>query len=235
VSDDETFIRAIVDAPGGDLPRLVYADWLDDRDDPRGPYLRVECAWGKSSRPDQPSRDSSELQKLAATLDPVWVARVSRPPAGVCCEHFTITDRGPLVTPDDLDRFERTARLRLPNDYQAFLLNVNGGDMPVARVPTPGNDAGLELSSLYALESTIGEQPTRTRGRLEGLEWFNEDARPLLPIGDGGSRDWLIVMDVTRRVPEVLLFEDDTENPLVTLADSFAQFLSIIEPHGHEE
>jgi uncharacterized protein (TIGR02996 family) len=35
VTDDEAFIGAIVDAPGDDAPRLVYADWLDERGDPR--------------------------------------------------------------------------------------------------------------------------------------------------------------------------------------------------------
>jgi uncharacterized protein (TIGR02996 family) len=39
--DDDAFLRTIVDHPGADLPRLVYADWLDDRDDPRGPFLRA--------------------------------------------------------------------------------------------------------------------------------------------------------------------------------------------------
>jgi uncharacterized protein (TIGR02996 family) len=31
MTDDEAFIRAIVDAPGDEAPRLVYADWLDER------------------------------------------------------------------------------------------------------------------------------------------------------------------------------------------------------------
>ena len=34
MTDDEAFIRAIVDAPGDDAPRLIYADWLDERGDP---------------------------------------------------------------------------------------------------------------------------------------------------------------------------------------------------------
>ena len=42
MTEDEAFIRAIVDSPGDDTPRLVYADWLDDRADPRGAYLRAE-------------------------------------------------------------------------------------------------------------------------------------------------------------------------------------------------
>jgi uncharacterized protein (TIGR02996 family) len=36
-ADDEAFIRAIVDSPGDDTQRLVYADWLDERDDQWGP------------------------------------------------------------------------------------------------------------------------------------------------------------------------------------------------------
>jgi uncharacterized protein (TIGR02996 family) len=35
MTDDEAFIRAIVDAPGDDAPRLIYADWLDERGDRR--------------------------------------------------------------------------------------------------------------------------------------------------------------------------------------------------------
>ena len=31
MTEDEAFIRTIVDHPGDDTPRLVYADWLDDR------------------------------------------------------------------------------------------------------------------------------------------------------------------------------------------------------------
>jgi uncharacterized protein (TIGR02996 family) len=31
MTDDEAFVRAIVAAPADDAPRLVYADWLDER------------------------------------------------------------------------------------------------------------------------------------------------------------------------------------------------------------
>lgn len=48
--DDEAFIRAIVDAPCDDAPRLIYADWLDERDDPRGAYLRAEVEFAASFR-----------------------------------------------------------------------------------------------------------------------------------------------------------------------------------------
>jgi uncharacterized protein (TIGR02996 family) len=38
------FLRAIIDRPDDDLPRLVYADWLDEHGEPeRAEYIRVQC------------------------------------------------------------------------------------------------------------------------------------------------------------------------------------------------
>lgn len=125
MSEDEAFIRAVVDAPGGDLPRLVYADWLDDRADPRGPYLRAE-------REAVETGDAERLRGLSAGLDPVWVARVSRPPVGACCEHFPLERRWPRppIGPTDLAAVERAHGVALPDSYRAFMLNYNGGVIP---------------------------------------------------------------------------------------------------------
>lgn len=39
------FIRAICAAPADDLPRLVFADWLEENDEPkRSEYIRLRCA-----------------------------------------------------------------------------------------------------------------------------------------------------------------------------------------------
>ncbi len=62
MNEDEAFIRVIVDSPGDDTPRLVYADWLDDRGDPRGPYLRAEAQWEKGRQKPQ----ERKVRKLAA-------------------------------------------------------------------------------------------------------------------------------------------------------------------------
>jgi uncharacterized protein (TIGR02996 family) len=47
MSDESAFIRAILGDPSDPTPRLVYADWLDERGDVdsvrRAEYLRVEC------------------------------------------------------------------------------------------------------------------------------------------------------------------------------------------------
>jgi uncharacterized protein (TIGR02996 family) len=41
--DDSPFLRAVCEAPLDDGPRLVWADALDERGDPRGEFIRVQC------------------------------------------------------------------------------------------------------------------------------------------------------------------------------------------------
>src|SRR5262249_32328677 len=96
-----------------------YADWLDDRSDPRGTYLRAE-------REAVVTGDITKLRELAGGLDPVWVARVSLPPLGVCCERFELRDRGLLVTGAEIKEVEQRIGVLLPADYRGFLLNYNG-------------------------------------------------------------------------------------------------------------
>jgi uncharacterized protein (TIGR02996 family) len=43
-ADRAAFLRAIADHPEDDLPRLVYADWLDEHGQPeRAEFIRVQC------------------------------------------------------------------------------------------------------------------------------------------------------------------------------------------------
>jgi uncharacterized protein (TIGR02996 family) len=43
-ADRAAFLRAIADHPDDDLPRLIYADWLDEHGDPaRAEFIRVQC------------------------------------------------------------------------------------------------------------------------------------------------------------------------------------------------
>jgi uncharacterized protein (TIGR02996 family) len=44
MSDREAFLRAIWERPHDDLPRLIYADWLDEHGEPeRAEFIRVQC------------------------------------------------------------------------------------------------------------------------------------------------------------------------------------------------
>ena len=152
MNEDEAFIRAVVDSPGDDTTRLVYADWLDDRDDPRGPYLRAE-------REAVTTGDIARLRELAKALDPVWVARVSLSPVGVCCDGLAWNRRGERIDNADLDRFEARFGVRLPLQYRAFLLNYNGGVIDLDPWETPNGIAHCDSCDFTSLATTSSDDP----------------------------------------------------------------------------
>lgn len=176
MSEDDALLRTVIDRPGDDAARLVYADWLDDRDDPRGPFLRAEAA----------GRDTDAVRALAAKLDPLWVARVSRPPLGVCCDRFTFTNCGPRQTPDSIDTAEALLGCTFPVPYRAFLLNYNPGRVvPLGEAPT---EHGLALcedaNQFFALDHLTRE------GHVEDVLTLTEHVRAgdFTPLDANGPR-----------------------------------------------
>ncbi len=55
----QQFFDLIRQNPDDDAPRLIYADWLDDRGDPRGEFIRVQCELAKI-----PSREVAKRHPL---------------------------------------------------------------------------------------------------------------------------------------------------------------------------
>ena len=53
--NEEELLAEIRRRPAEDAPRLLLADWLDERGDPRGQFLRVQCTLAAMS-PDDPER-----------------------------------------------------------------------------------------------------------------------------------------------------------------------------------
>ena len=76
--DEETaFLEAIADEPDDDGPRLVFADWLEERGDVRAELIRVQCALERLA-PTDPARRALEA-RAAAILhrhEPLWLAKV---------------------------------------------------------------------------------------------------------------------------------------------------------------
>lgn len=55
--DELAFLTRIVEQPTNDLNRLVYADWLEERGDPRGPFLRSFVETFQTGQPLPPLSD----------------------------------------------------------------------------------------------------------------------------------------------------------------------------------
>ncbi len=75
------FVAAVLAAPLDDLPKLVYADWLDEQNDPRGQFLRVWLAARKAGKKlPKPDKKLSKcwLSVIGFTLDE-WLKKQGNP------------------------------------------------------------------------------------------------------------------------------------------------------------
>jgi uncharacterized protein (TIGR02996 family) len=79
MSDEDAFVRAILADPINQGLRLLYADWLEERGDPRAEYLRLRAALD-GQPPAGTSREAllARAEALQAALDPGWVALMYR-------------------------------------------------------------------------------------------------------------------------------------------------------------
>ena len=71
----DAFLRAIIDQPEDDLPRLVYADYLDDvGDHDRAEFIRVQCelAGMPEADPRRPALEDRE-HELLGTREQEWL------------------------------------------------------------------------------------------------------------------------------------------------------------------
>src|SRR5262245_33612921 len=107
MTDDRAFINAIIANPDDNDLRLVYADWLEERGDPRGEFLRLEAAAARSTEASDFLAKHGRLQELRQLIDRGWLAQMGRSKIELCqvefafqCpkkwENLQITDKPPV-------------------------------------------------------------------------------------------------------------------------------------------
>jgi uncharacterized protein (TIGR02996 family) len=155
VDEEEAFLAAIRAQPADPTSRLVYADWLDERDDPRGEYLRLLCmAAGWVGAAESRERVVARLQELSAEfdpmelraeLDPSWLAAVQKGvgwrtlfeanllPEGDR-EYGERYEFGPPATAEQLADAEAVLGVPLPAELRELLSEFNGVWYTVGRV-----------------------------------------------------------------------------------------------------
>jgi type IV pilus assembly protein PilB len=74
---DETFLSAIHAEPDNDMHRLAYADWLEERGDPRGEFIHVQC-WLARMQDTDPlyPRLREREQELLDQHRPAWLGEL---------------------------------------------------------------------------------------------------------------------------------------------------------------
>jgi uncharacterized protein (TIGR02996 family) len=53
MTHDEAFLNAIIEDPDSNVPRLLFADWLEERGDPRGEFIRLQIAISRAEAGDE--------------------------------------------------------------------------------------------------------------------------------------------------------------------------------------
>jgi len=76
MTEERAFLTAILERPDDDVTKLVYADWLEEHDDPRGEFLRwmVKVRQDRVITPEQRRRHNELSTELAELRTQQWQA-----------------------------------------------------------------------------------------------------------------------------------------------------------------
>ena len=73
MTEADDFLNAILDAPDDDAPRLLFADWLEERGDPdRAEFIRVQIALARQPAADGAAALRARQHVLQARHDAEW-------------------------------------------------------------------------------------------------------------------------------------------------------------------
>ncbi len=70
------FLQAILDDSDDDSLRLIYADWLEERGDPRGEFIRIQCELARGMNGTRRSPLVQREQQLLRLHEDEWTSSV---------------------------------------------------------------------------------------------------------------------------------------------------------------
>jgi uncharacterized protein (TIGR02996 family) len=129
VDNGDELLRAVLASPDDVALRGVYADWLEERGDPRGEHLRISQRLAQLSYKDRRrKRLLARLEELGRAIDPVWRALVElRLPADL----VAFLEAGQQLTYDPDDCEAGAIRLVLLAELKLERFPVETGSLPV--------------------------------------------------------------------------------------------------------
>ncbi len=220
LDDREAFLRGIFADPDNDLPRLVFADWLDERGEAAwAELIRVQCELYRLCRmqDDGPALLASETLSLvvrqASLLATVFPAEERRP--SKYHRGFPPLDRGILVPADllgDPTEFRRFAIRERPEWYGCDQMKVSGGRIvggkPIGTIltsPVTEKVSRLDLSgAVVAVGEAVEAADDSTFGLLRDYEY-----RPVVTVQ---AVQALVETREARRLVSLDLRNNDLDN-----------------------
>lgn len=189
MTEEQSFLNAILSNPADTTAKLVYADWLDDRGDHRAEILRLKV---KLTQLEPESAEFSiaqnRLNRLEPTASPNWLILLDGP---VWCLAGNIIAEHPFgpggqVTRSGTRLFRPNTKVYLSDLWNsAYILQPEA--LPFMRLRV----IGQHRKSREWIESYVGVERTRNwrvqllrqpgpMRRLKAAEWYGFN----LPTGD---------------------------------------------------
>ena len=257
----QAFYAEIRDNPGDDVPRLIFADWLEERGDPQAAFIRTQIAL---TEPMQPGSEVAALrqqeEQYLATHGEEQIGELRK--FGVLAatyrrgliEHIRVKARSLI---DDAEEILSAApgvcsvALRRVANFMPVLVNVplmahvtelsarvnripSSAGLALANAPRLSQLRTLDLSGNSLLQ--IGAEQLATTKTLTNLEkldlWANQ-------IGDEGVRA-LSASEITQGLKYLELgyngLTDDGAESLLSISSEFQpEFLGLNSNHLTED
>jgi uncharacterized protein (TIGR02996 family) len=174
MSDRAGFIQAILDDLDNDLPRMVYGDWLEERGEPHGELIRLQCRLRHLApgSPEAAALKQRESELLNAHAEQ-WLGPLTQR------QLFGAWDRGfvlsvPLNCADFATYAPRLAALPVVLD---FTVNQAGpplyygiiGENAPPRPPSPGCEPLLRSPCLDRITTLDCQSDPNNQGHLYAL------------------------------------------------------------------
>jgi uncharacterized protein (TIGR02996 family) len=190
----ELLLKAVAADPDDDLPRLVFADWLDEHDEPeRAEFIRVQVERARNDRPELAWREKALLSN--PLFGPLWAAEA--------CPHLVSLSFGSEVRAIGVSGFERVTFRR------GFATAVN----------CPA-DEWLTYGHLVVPRQPI-EAVTLTRCDEVPIErwWDSLDVLRPLKLVSLDSRSVTLPPTLQEQLPGTLVMANGVPSPTLLLAD----------------
>ncbi len=151
----DAFLEAVIAAPDDDAPRLLYADWLEEHDDPdRAEFIRVQCSLDRTPA-DDPRRQALRRreQELLGQYGWRWAEELG-PGVSEWVYRRGFVERvtmGLETSADHILAVLRKAPIRHVRDISQFCDLTGVTDA----LPHLGRLTGLEFWGLYAFDNAL--------------------------------------------------------------------------------
>src|SRR4051794_14008230 len=118
MSEEAGFITALLTEPDDCTTLLVYADWLQDRSDPRAEYLRLLAV--EKADEARVLEIRAQLAALRTCLDVGWITLIGSRHFGPHCRVKWGGDPGVIFdfTPITAERAGATVRLKIRHQFR---------------------------------------------------------------------------------------------------------------------